>query len=180
MGQLKLSKRETDEDELPDLCMSCGEKATTSVRKTFQWSPVRYVGAGPNSGPGLIGSALILATSKFMTFEVPLCDGHKRQWLWPWVVMGVGLTLAFVLGPILMVIVGLGTMAADLKDLTLPLLLVIFGFIFITTLATMIFSAVLKWRTIRADLITDKAITLGNVSDKFIRVMEKRRRARKA
>src|SRR5262245_42684125 len=106
MGQLKLSKRETDEEELPNLCMSCGEKATTAVRKTFQWSPVRYVGAGPNSGPGLIGSALILATSKFMTFEVPLCNSHKRQWMWPWVVLGLGLGLAFVLGPILMVAAG--------------------------------------------------------------------------
>ena len=179
MGQLKLSKREADEEELPNLCMSCGEKATVSIRKTFQWSPVRYVGGGPG-GPGLVGSALILATSKFMTFEVPLCDSHKRQWLWPWVVMGVGLGLAFVLGPILMVVVGLGTMFAKLDYLTLPLLLVVFGFIFITTLATMIFYAVLKWRTIRADLITDKAITLSNVSDKFIRVMEKQRRARKA
>lgn len=80
MARVRLEDYEVEEDLLPQVCMKCGAEAATTKRKTFSWYPpwiIAIIIVAPL--PGLI---VAMVLTKRMTVRVPICDQHKNHWTW--------------------------------------------------------------------------------------------------
>ena len=94
MADVRLDFDDLNADDLPDLCMKCGQPATTRVGKTFSWTPpwARFMG-------GLMAMAFM----KRRSVNVPLCEEHKNHWMWrhlvTWLGLG-GVLLVFLLAAV--------------------------------------------------------------------------------
>jgi hypothetical protein len=166
MSDVRLDFYDLDADELPDICMRCGEPSTVRPTKSFSWMPpwARFV-------PPIVGIWFI----KRRRAPIPLCDQHKHHW-----------TLRYAVG-FGGVVVLLGLLAAGLTLLALSdsrppnrvleylaiLTLTFDGLLFIAWLVTMI---VLLVTMISAVEITDETITLKNVHADFRRAYREQTR----
>jgi hypothetical protein len=178
MATVQLSRREAEDDDLPDVCMKCGAPATTRISRAFAWYP-EWVWITILAGL-LIFVILALVLTKRMRVEVPLCDEHKKHWfnrnLAIWGTFGI-LALLMVIG------IGIAVAAADPSDRDgNP----VFGVICIGSLVCLIpwltVVAIAHYSMIRPSEITDRSIRLTKVSDEFVDAVEdyryERRRAR--
>jgi hypothetical protein len=164
MADVRLDFYDLDAEELPDVCMRCGEPSTVRPVKSFRWMPpwARFV-------PPIVGVWFI----KRRRAPIPLCDQHKNHWSIRYLIglggLGVLLLLLFA---------GLIALAADtnnqLMDIVAVLLLSLDGLLFIAWLITLI---VLGVTQINAVEITDDTITLKNVHSDFTRAYREMTRA---
>src|SRR6266478_3526907 len=78
MATTRLSLYEVDRKLLPDLCMRCGEPATTHKNRNFSWYPP-WIGVTILAGL-IVYVILVAVLTKRMRVSVPLCDAHKNHW----------------------------------------------------------------------------------------------------
>jgi hypothetical protein len=161
MATVRLYRQEaTNPDTLPAVCMKCGEPATTTVRRTFAWTPpwvpiIILAGLIP-----YIIVAIILR--KTMRVYAPMCSAHAGHWrnrsLFIWLTF-----LALVV-----ICIGLGVYGANLeqhKANEYGILLFLGGFgLFLFWL---IVAAVVQMTAIRPNEITDREISLVRVAPQF-------------
>ncbi len=78
MDWVTLTRDQVDRDELPRICIVCGEPATKSVNKTFSYRPpwVEYLYFA-GIFPGLIAEHMY---SQEMRVSCPVCQQHGNHW----------------------------------------------------------------------------------------------------
>jgi hypothetical protein len=164
MAQLRLERYEAEEGRLPHLCMRCGEPATFTKRKQFSWYPTwLYLLILLHL---LIFLIVALIMTKRMTVPVPLCEKHRRHFLWPTLLGLAALVLLIV------VVIGglvLGGALEDALDRDARDTFYAVWFIggLALFLAGLIAACVVQVRTIRPIEITDRGIVLTNVAPQF-------------
>jgi hypothetical protein len=157
MASVKLRNPDRYDDELPDLCMKCGERATAYWWKTFSWYPgwvvlLILVGVLP-----FIIVALIL--TKRMRVEVRFCDAHKNHWQKRNLIVFGSLFALIALGVFSLVLFN----ALGEKDLMGRTCIGLF-FLSVAWLITSLFVLA---SAIRPAVITERHITLVGVSRVF-------------
>ena len=172
MATTRLTDYEVNRKLLPELCMRCGEPATTHKSRKFSWYPtwistLIVVGVFCNAIL-IVALVLALTMAKRMRIEVPLCDAHKNHWFY----RGLIILLGFV-G--LLGILGFVIAFAD-KDFVGILV----GALLVGFLAWLITVAICQSTAIRPTEITDRDITLKGVSDKFAEAVLADHRRRRA
>lgn len=164
MATIRIHRYEVEKNLLPRVCMKCGAEATVRKRKKFAWHPQWVIALIIF---GLLPFAVVaLALTKRLTIYAPMCQRHKNHWFW----------LSFIgLGGFLLLVIfflgGLGLLGAleknrRLKDEVFGLFCV--GSFFVGLL-WLISLAILRHMSIRPTEITDRDITLTNVSPDFVR-----------
>jgi hypothetical protein len=159
-----MSRFEVDEGLLPPVCMQCGKVATIFKAKRFSWYP----------SWAIYLSVFVAATlTARMTVRVPLCQDHQNHWLWRALFIWIGLGIVVFLGFGALIFMatqehqpGVGTPLGGL---------ICFGSGFLA-LAWLIAAAIIQHTGIRPNEITDKGITLTNVSRGFIDALYEDRR----
>jgi hypothetical protein len=149
--------------DLPRVCMKCGARATTAKKTQFAWYPpwlLLLILAGIL--PFLI--AVVILTKR-QRVEVPFCDEHKYHFVLRRVFQGLG-WLGFLGAPVLFFIGA----AADQKGGGLAPLLCLgwLGLILLYFVGIRVFAILTK---IRPSEITERDITLTNVSPEFSRAV---------
>src|SRR4051794_36566346 len=96
MPSVRLDRYEAENGEMPQVCMRCGEPATTVTARTFSWYPswvmILFF-------CGLLPYILVAwLTTKRMLVRLPLCDQHENHWRWRSQVTWGGLALLVLLG----------------------------------------------------------------------------------
>lgn len=174
------------EDPLPRVCMRCGEDATVVRKQTFLWQPMSAdIGQAISVVLRLAGLIVWRGDSmRAMKVPVPLCAKHKNLFLWPALLQYGGLLLFLLLGVLLVLAAISGPDSLDeirRRGQGLPpdgrkawtgLVAVTFLLEPIVWLGALV---IVRWRGIRATEITDRSITLANVSQKFADEIEDRR-----
>jgi hypothetical protein len=159
MADVRLEFYDLDAEELPDVCMRCGQPSTVRPMKQFSWMPywARVV-------PPIISVWFV----KRRRAPIPLCDQHKNHWLIPRLIGygGAGVLLLLVVVGAMMVAVDAGNNPGGAPPLISLLLMSLAGVLLIAWLITMIVLAVTR---INAVEITDDTITLKNVHSDFTR-----------
>jgi hypothetical protein len=173
MARITITRTEIHEELLPGRCMACGEKAVVRKSKNFSWHPPWVIAL---IFFGLLPWAIVaIIMTKRMTVEVPLCERHKRYWFTRNLIIYVGLGLVGLigLGSIVVMAALSERRRGPASDLTG---MVCFGVvvIFLVWLLTM---AILQFVSIRPTEITDRRITLTNVSQVFVDALEADRNA---
>jgi hypothetical protein len=157
MADVRLDFDDLNADDLPDLCMKCGQPATTRVGKTFSWTPpwARFMG-------GLMAMAFM----KRRSVNVPLCEEHKNHWMWRHLVTWLGL------GGVLLVFL-LAAVAGSAAE-ELGVVVVLLG---VAVALAWLITVIVIWVTaINTNEITDYTITLRNVSSDWVRAYNDRGR----
>ena len=156
-------------DDLPDVCLVCGDDAADTVRRDFRWHPAwMYVFLLVGLLPAVI---LLLLLSKRMAVDCPVCDRHRGHW-WKGNLLAAALVLggfALLIGGL--VLGGLATRPNQPMPAWVPLVCV--GGL----LAGLISGVVVSNRVIRPVEITAHDIQLTNVSDEFVAALKDKRRA---
>jgi hypothetical protein len=168
MAQIRLRRYEA-EGGLPRACMRCGAPATLFKTKNFSWYPswvyVLLLG-------GLLSFIIVaVIMQKRMRVSAPLCDQHKRHWVWPtaFAVAALLLLVGVVFGGIAVGGALEGEVEKDLLD-TLMTVCLLGGFgLFLVCLVV---ACVIQARAIRPIEITDRSITLTNVARAFVDAVE--------
>jgi hypothetical protein len=168
MAQVRLwiDPRDTVISDLPRVCMKCGADATTVRKKQFSWYPpwvivLIFLGVWP-----FLIVALIL--TKRRSVEVPFCDQHKNHWLIR-ILAGGGAVAALVAAGVL-AFVAIESLAPKGKgdDLSGFLCLGWFVLLLVLAIGLAIYN---NLTTIRTTEITEREITLTNVSPDFARAV---------
>src|SRR5262249_47736833 len=76
MARLRLRQSETTRDQLPLVCMVCGQPSVAQFTKNFRWFP-KWIGVLILPVP-LSYWIMAAVLSKYMTVEVPFCARHRR------------------------------------------------------------------------------------------------------
>jgi hypothetical protein len=164
MASIRLGRYEAEEDNLPPVCMVCGEPADFRKRKRFSWHPqwvylLLLVGLLP-----CVIVALVL--TKRMTVHVPLCGEHKNHWSWRSAVIWSSFLALFLLG------VGAVVLISALEGERRGPGEAIGGWLclgcFVLGLIWLIVVAVMQNSAIRPDHISENEITLVHVSPRFV------------
>lgn len=171
MASVTLTEYECRKNLLPNVCMRCGEPATTLVRRNFSWYPQWII--------LLVLVALLVAAivamilTKRMLVHVPMCEQHQGHWskrmLWMLLTFGV-LSLLAIGG------IALLSAAENGPDKETLTGVVCGGGVF-GLLAWLILVVVLQSGMIRPTEITDRQITLTKVHPEFVRALEDERAA---
>jgi hypothetical protein len=168
MATVRISRFEAAERLLPPVCMRCGAEATVLKRKAFSWHP-SWVLVLLLAGllPFLI---LALVLTKYMTIHAPLCEEHRNHWTWRSLFTWLGLTFFLILGimAIIFSVQERGPGAAAVGGL-LCLGTLIGG------LGWLIAAAIIQLVGIRPTEITNRGMTLTNVSPAFADALEDER-----
>jgi hypothetical protein len=171
MAQIQLDRDEVGREQLPPVCMRCGQPSAIYKGKNFSWYPpwviVLIVVAL------LPGAIVAMILTKRMTVWAPLCAAHKNHWLLR-ILLILG-TLALVAALIIGSLVAASTISEQGgrhgDDLV--------GFVcvggVILLVLWLIGLAVIQLTAIRPTEITDDTITLTGVSDAFVRAVEEDR-----
>jgi len=164
MATVRLGRYEIERGRMPKVCMACGAPATVRKSKKFAWHPP-WVYALLLAGllPALIVAAIL---TKRMTLTAPFCDRHKRYFFLRNDVLVISLILLLVLG-----CAGFygSFVVQERPNSDLGFLYALaFG---LTFLCWLIVAAVLGHRSIRPSEITDRSITLVNVSEEYARAL---------
>lgn len=170
MAQVRLRRFEVNEDLLPPVCLRCGAEAEVTRSKNFAWHPpwvavLILVGLLPYAIVAII-------LTKRMKVEAPLCPQHQGHWQWRALYLYLGLALFVVLGVGSMVVLAStdnrrGAPEAWAGFLCLGSL--------VAGLAWLISAAIIQHLSIRPTEITDKDITLTNVSPFFVEALHEER-----
>jgi hypothetical protein len=159
---------------LPNVCMRCGGEAARDVSKNFSWYPfwVPFLILG-----GLIPFIVVaILLTKRMKVPVPLCQAHASHWSRRnWIIYG-GLACVVLLCGGLFVAAALLSefnRANPQRDNTLGGLLCVAPAV--VFLAWAIIATIAQNSAIRPTEITDRSITLTNVSNDFIDAVEEQR-----
>jgi hypothetical protein len=146
---------EVERNRLPDLCMRCGEPATTQKSRNFMWIP-------PSVGVAILIPILYIILSavmrKQMRVSVPLCDRHRGHW---WV---RGLIILLCLLCVLALMVMAIALSADEYGMLPGILWTATG---IASFGWIVLIIVMRYTVIRPGEITDRSITLYGVSETF-------------
>jgi hypothetical protein len=166
----------TDEeaDHLPELCMCCGEPATTWVKRTFMTQDP--VIGGPSGFVEVFAIRMLLATAATPTFKfrTSFCNSHRHYWLIRSVALfgGIGGMFAVLLAGGLIVAFLMGVMKVDAPWLSCcaigPFLL--FLIVWIIPLK------ILQSNTIRARL-NDDGVLLVNVGERYVAAVKAARQS---
>jgi hypothetical protein len=95
MDWVTLTRQQTENGALPQVCMACGNRATCWVNKSFSYTPDWIVWlylAG--IVPGIVAEHFF---TKQMRVACPCCHAHRRHWLVLYWTAGVGWLLAGLL-----------------------------------------------------------------------------------
>jgi hypothetical protein len=146
--------------------MRCGGPSTVVKTKKFSWYPSWvYLLILVHL---LIFLIVALIMTKRMTVPVPLCDKHRRHFLWP-TLLGVGallLLLVTIFGGVILAGALEDALDRDARDTFFVVWFVGGGALFLAVLIT---ACVVQIRTIRPTQITDRDITLTNVAPEFVK-----------
>ncbi|MFL5340643.1 MAG: hypothetical protein ACJ8F7_10875 [Gemmataceae bacterium] len=169
MADIELRNSDTDADRLPEVCMACGGPSITHIRKTFSWYPP-WVGITILAGV-LPFAIIAMVLTKRMRVEVPVCERHRGYWWKRYMLMWIPL--------LVLALFGIGAMIAAsnagkvIGDWV--------GFACVGSaglgLIWLITAAVIQSMMIRPREITDRTITLRNVSVGFADAFADFRRA---
>jgi rRNA maturation protein Nop10 len=177
---VRLGRREVEGGELPKVCMRCGAPAAVILPRKLSWHP-EWIGllmlfVFCFLPIALVGIILAFALTKRMKVPIPLCQAHRRHWVWKNVVGIVGLVLLLTVGGIGLIVLGQTNMPRDTADRLGGILCggTFFGF-FLWLIALII----LEGRAIKAAEITDRGITLRGVSPVFLQALWEHRQVRK-
>jgi hypothetical protein len=164
--RLWINPREYAVYDLPRVCMKCGADATTVKKKQFSWYPP-WISALVVVPVAFIIAALVL--TKRQSVELPFCDRHKNHFLIR-VLAGLGgLAAVLALGAVGLAVVASLAPKQNNDDY--------FGFVCLGWGALLLVYAVgigvfSSLTTIRPTEITEREITLTNVSQEFVRALE--------
>jgi hypothetical protein len=169
MAQLRLDRYDAEEGRLPSLCMRCGEPPALTKRKQFSWYPTWvYLLILVHL---LIFLIVALIMTKRLTVPVPLCEKHRRHFLWP-TLMGVAVLIFLIVVVIGGIVLG-GALEDSLdRDARETFYVVWFVSGMALFLAGLIAACVVQIRTIRPTEITDRGITLTNVAPQFVEAFQ--------
>src|SRR5712691_4706158 len=163
MARLRLWRFETTRDRLPAVCMICGQPSVTHISKSFRWSP---------GGDGWNLAAMYF---KQMAVAVPVCDRHRRYFMWRKIAIAVTTGLLFLVPAINSGVIQAGVQAPN-QELT-GIMFGILGFVVGVVPAVMILWLI-RNNTVRAAEITERGITLKRVHDNFVAAFNEMARAR--
>jgi hypothetical protein len=156
--------RDNETDDLPPVCAQCGEPASDRITKVFSWHPP-WIAVTILAGL-LIYIILAMVLTKRMTVRVPFCGLHRNHWSKRNLIIGLSAAGIAALGILSFVLVL--SRPGNNDEL--------FGFVCLGSalvfLVWVIFVAVLQSTSIRPTEITDRTITLRNVSDAFADAVE--------
>jgi hypothetical protein len=158
MADVRLDFYDLDAEELPDVCMRCGEPSTVRPVKSFSCLPhwTRFA-------PSIVGVWFI----KRRRVPIPLCERHKGHWTFPRIIgygiFEVALVLLFA-GAALLVVEAINNPAET--QIIGPWLILTSTILFIVLFHMII---VLSAARINVVEITDNTITLKNVHSDFMR-----------
>jgi hypothetical protein len=159
MADVRLDFYDLDAEELPDVCMRCGEPSTVRPVKSFRWMPpwAWFV-------PPIIGVWFI----KRRRAPIPLCDKHKNHWSIRWLIGlgGLALLLGLLFAGAMAMAANEGNNAGGPMGIVGMALVLAAAVLFVAWLITMVVLAVTQ---INAVEITDDTITLKNVHSDFTR-----------
>lgn len=164
MAKIRLYDYEVADQLLPNVCMQCGADADLEKRKKFSWYPPWCLFVG--------GALMAMIMTKRMTVAVPLCREHKNHWLWRDLVIWLGLALCVVLG-VAAVIFLVNQRPHTLGETLAGIFCAAAGVIGVGWLVAVI---ILHHTSIRPVEITDRDITLTNVSSDFVAALRDERR----
>jgi hypothetical protein len=169
MPSVKLRFSERDWDDLPEVCLKCGDRATILIKKTFTWCP-RWANALEQLAP-LPFMFITMAVTERVKLAVPMCDKHKHYWLWR------TLTIIGLFGALLLLV--LVAIFATVLRSRLPVLANLVPILWIGCVlgfvVCLILSAVLGNTKIHAREINDRFIILEGVANKFVDAYENER-----
>jgi hypothetical protein len=165
---LWINRRENAVYDLPRVCMKCGAEATTVRKKQFSWYPP-WVSILILAGfwPYLI---VVMILTKRQSVEVPFCDQHKNHWLIRTVIGLLSFGVLLGIGFVGFIVASANAPNNNQND-------DMFGFVcggwFVLLLVWIVAYAIINSLTsIRVTKITDREITLTNVSPEFVRVLQ--------
>lgn len=166
MAVLRLESYDRNVEELPDVCMQCGEPATLRKSKTFSWFPpwiwVLFFVCG------LLPFAIVaMIMTKRRTVDVPLCEEHRNHWLWRQL-----LVFGTLLGVVVIGVVAWGVLIANDNNRGDPLGGILCAGSLIFLVAWLILAVIVQSTSIRPKEITDRDITLTGVSKAFVEAYE--------
>lgn len=170
MAKVHLTRYEVEERLLPALCMKCGAAAMVDKKKAFAWHPPWVLALILF---GVLPCAIVaLILTKRMTVMAPLCDEHKSHWSWRSWFIGLGFAALVVLG-----IGAIALIAADdnRRGAGQQLGGLVCGATAVAGLIWLFAVAIIQQTAIRTTKITDRGITLTNVSRTFIDALEEDR-----
>jgi hypothetical protein len=169
MAQVRLwvNPREGAIYDLPRVCMKCAAEATTVKKRTFSWYP-QWVYLLLLAGllPFVIVAVVL---TKRQTVEIPFCDRHKNHFLLRvWAGLG-GLAILCGAGGLFVFLLSANGPNNKNDDLAGVLC---FGWSVLLLLYAVGVGVYGALTTIRPTRITDREVTLTNVSPKFARAVE--------
>src|SRR5262249_33086470 len=148
------------------VCAKCGAPATVTRQKTFSWHPGWVFVFILLGALGILLMILLLIfNSKRMRVPVPLFHAHRNHWSSRLLIILAGLG-------VLAVAAGIGYAVSNDEDRGTMTFLVLFG----GGLAWLILAIITQVSVIRATEITDRSITLNNVSRRFVEAVREARR----
>ena len=150
--------RERYLDDLPFVCMHCGERTGRTVRKTFSWHPGWVVVLIPWL---IVYVILALVLTKRMIVRVPLCDNHRNHWINRALVVWLPAVALLVLSGIIF-IASLDRPGQSPMGSYACIGCCVLAFLWA------IFAIVVQLRSIRTTEITERSITLTCVSPRFV------------
>jgi hypothetical protein len=171
MATVRLSRYEVEEQLLPAVCLQCGAPATRERRKAFSWYPpwinlLIFVGLIP-----FLIVALVL--TKRMTMHAPFCEEHRNHWNWRSWFVWLGLMLVMFLGfgavVVAIILANRGVVNGDTMVGLACVGTLLIGLIWLVA------AAIIQQTAIRPTEITDRRLTLTNVSDYFIDALDEER-----
>jgi hypothetical protein len=152
-------------------CMWCGEPSTVVKNHKFAWQP-QWVSSLALLGALFcipLAAVVIITGTKRRRLGVPLCDAHKNHWLWrQWLAPLIGLFVVF--GLIVFALLLTTSAHPTRRSAQEDLIGLICGGGVILALIWLVATLFLQSYSIRAIEISETAITLTNVSDRFIRI----------
>jgi hypothetical protein len=152
-------------------CLWCGAPSTLVKNHKFSWQP-QWVSSLIILGLLFcmpLALVFILIGTKRKRLSVPLCDAHRNHWLWRQLLTPLlGLLALFALVFITAVVAGM-LQASPRRHGQEDLFGLICGGGVILGVIWLVVMAIYQSNSIRAIEISDTAITLTNVSDRFIR-----------
>ena len=75
---ITLTKQQVENDEIPNVCMVCGESTEIRVNRTFQWAP-DWAGMLTMAG-GIPGFIALATTTREFRIACPVCSRHRDHW----------------------------------------------------------------------------------------------------
>ena len=177
MASIRLSRREAEKGDLPDVCMRCGEPATERKRLRFTSHPVWvYVLVPFGLLPYLIVAAILTERVRCYTL---FCDRHRKHWLVrTLIVWGAFVAVLVVIAGSFIILASLEGRLNKSAQETLSGLLC-FGSVLLI-LCWLISIPITQLTAIHPADVTETRLTLKCVSPEFVDAVKEHRERRRA